>query len=410
MRDRRSFLVGSAATAAVSRSAMGANDRIRMGVIGAGTRGAYMQGVLGGNPDCAMIAVCDVYRPNREKVAEKIGGRAATFVDYRRLLERKDIDAVLIATPDHWHGPMLVDACAAGKDVYCEKPLTNQIEMGWKMIDAVARHRRVAQIGLQQRHWKQFVECAELVRSGKFGSIYHAGLHWDGAYTRPPEQPQQPPEDLDWELFQGPAERRPYIPSRHRRWRGYYDYAGGILTDQGVHIADVARWYLNAQAPLTASGSGQYVNVECPEKDQLPDAIAVSWQYEKFVMSFTNRSMPNPDYQDQGNYFIGTKGAIHVNRTGYNYNAAAPRPGRPLGPGQQAQPAFDPVKVPVTWKESNVADQAHAREFLDCVKNRNKPTADVETGFYSTLPLLMGVMAVRYGRTFAWDGKAAKPV
>jgi len=172
----------------------------------------------------------------------------------------------------------------------------------------------------------------------------------------------------------------------------------------------VARWYLNAKAPLTASGSGQDVNVECPEKDQLPDAIVVSWQYDKFVMSFTNRSMPNPDYQDQGNYFIGTQGAIHVNRMGYNYNAAAPRPGRPPGPGQPAQPAFDPVKVPVTWKESNVADQAHAREFLDCVKSRNKPTADVETGFYSTLPLLMGAMAVRYGRTFAWDGKAAKPV
>ena len=406
MQNRRSFLTASAVTAAMSRSAVGANDKIQMGVIGAGTRGEHMQGVLGANPDCAFIAVCDVFKPNREKVAAKIGTNPATYVDYRRLLERKDIDAVLIATPDHWHGPMLIDACAAGKDAYCEKPLTHQIEMGWKMIDAVRKHNRVVQIGLQQRRWKQFLECAQMVQGGKIGQIYHAGLHWDGAYTRPPEQPQPPPDDLDWELFQGPAERRPYIPSRQRRWRGYYDYAGGILTDQGVHIADVARWYMNAEAPLTASGSGQYVAVPCPEKDQLPDAISVSWQYDKFIMSFTNRSMPNPDYADQGNYFIGTGGALHVNRTGYNLRAANPRPSA----GQQSKPAFEPISVPVSWRESNVAEQLHAREFLDCMKSRQKPTADVETGFYSTLPLLMGVMAVRYGRTFAWDGKSAKPV
>ncbi|MCX6614790.1 MAG: Gfo/Idh/MocA family oxidoreductase [Acidobacteria bacterium] len=405
MQNRRAFLISSAATAAMSRSAVGANDRIQIGVIGVGVRGEHMQGVMGANPDCAVVAVCDVFQPTREKVAAKIGGNVATYVDYRKLLDRKDIDAVLIAAPDHWHGPMLIDACAAGKDVYCEKPLTHQIEMGWKMIEAVQKHRRVVQIGLQQRHWKQFQECAEMVQGGKIGQVYHAGLHWDGAYTRPPEPPEQPPEGLDWELFQGPAERRPYTPSRQRRWRAYYDYAGGILTDQGVHVADIARWYLGAGAPLTAGGSGQYVAVPCPEKDQLPDAIVVSWQYDKFVMSFSNRSMPNPDYTDQGNYFIGTGGALHVNRAAYNLRPAPPRPGS----GGQKPPAFEPINVPRKGLGLD-ADKAHAREFLDCVKSRNKPTADVETGFYSTLPLLMGVLAIRYGRTFAWDGRAAKAV
>lgn len=405
MQTRRTFLTSSALTAAMSRSAIGANDRIQVGVIGAGVRGEHMQGVLGANPDCAVVAVCDVFKPTREKVAAKIGAQAATYVDYRQVLDRKDIDAVLIATPDHWHGPMLIDACAAGKDVYCEKPLTSQIEVGWKMIEAVRKHNRVAQIGLQQRHWQQFQECAAMVQGGKFGQIYHAGLHWDGAYTQRPEPPQQPPEDLDWERFQGPAEHRPYTPGRQKNWRAYYDYAGGILTDQGVHVADVVRWYLGAGAPLTASGSGQYVAVPCPEKDQLPDAIVVSWQYDKFIMSFSNRSMPNLDYTDQGNYFIGTEGALHVNRNGYNFRPAPPR----RSAGGQTAPAFEPVRVPLPWL-GEAADRAHAREFLDCVKSRQKPSTDVEVGFYSTLPLLMGVLAVRHGRTYAWDGQAAKPV
>ena len=279
----------------------------------------------------------DVFKPTRDKVAAAIGPNASTYVDYRKVLDRKDIDAVLIATPDHWHGPMLIAACAAGKDAYSEKPLTNRIETGWEMIEAVRKHKRVVQIGLQQRHWKQFQECAQMVQGGKIGQVYHAGLHWDGAYTNAPEQPQQPPEGLDWDLFQGPAEHRPFTPSRQKTWRSYYDYAGGILTDQGVHIADVARWYLGAKAPLTASGSGQYVAVECPQKDQLPDAIVASWQYEKFVMSFSNRSMPNPDYADQGNYFVGTAGALHVNRTGYNVRPAKPR----RAPRDQATPPFE---------------------------------------------------------------------
>jgi hypothetical protein len=148
--------------------------------------------------------------------------------------------------------------------------------------------------------------------------------------------------------------------------------------------------------------------VPCPAKDQLPDAIVVSWQYDKFVMSFNNRSMPNPDYpNDQGNFFIGTKGAMHVNRYGYNFK---PRP-QPRPPAGQSPFAADPpLSVQVDWRESNLADAAHVREFLDCVKSRQKPTADVETGFFSTLPLLMGVLAIRFGRTYAWDGKTAKPV
>ena len=395
------------ATQGTVRDVMRDREPIRVGVIGTGVRGEHLTGIFAGNTDCEVAAVCDVYKPHREKAQAKASAGAEAYVDYHKILERKDLDAVVVATPDHWHGPMLIEACAAGKDVYCEKPFTNEIAMGWKMIDAVRQHQRIVQIGLQQRQWTQFRECAEIVKSGKIGKVYHAGLHWDGSYTRPQEQPQQPPEDLDWNLFQGPAERRAYTPGRHHSWRSYYDYAGGILTDQGVHVADVARWYLDAGAPLTVSGSGQYVAVQCPEKDQLPDTFVVGWQYANFVMSFNNRSMPNPDYpQDQGNFFAGTEGALHVNRYGYNVRPAPPR----RGPDGKPLPlAFEPslVKLPYTGTD---ADKIHVREFLDCVKSRKKPTGDVMTGFMSTLPLLMGVLALRYGRMYAWDGKSANPV
>ncbi len=405
MHSRRSFLAASGVSAAMSGSAIGAADRVRMAVIGSGTRGSYMSGVLAGNADCEFVAVCDVYKPNRERTAAKLPGTPEMYVDYRRVLERKDIDAVLIATPDHWHGPMLIEACQAGKDAYCEKPLTNSIEMGWKMIDAVRRHRRVVQVGLQQRSWAHFQECAKLVQSGMFGKIYHAGLAWEGNYTRPAQQPENPPEDLDWELFQGPAERRPYTRARQRGWRAFYDYAGGLLTDQGVHVADVALWYLSAREPRTVSGSGQYVNVECPARDQLPDSFIVSWQYDNFVMSFTNAHMPHPEYPIQGNYFYGPLGALHVNRVGYTYK---PIPRR--GPdGKPEPPAFEPVNVGFRYV-GGPSDQAHARNFLDCVKSREQPITGVETGFYSTLPTLLGVLALRYERMYQWNGKEAKPV
>ncbi len=405
MQSRRSFLAATGITAAMSRSAVGAGDKIRMAVIGAGTRGSYMSGVLAANPDCEMVAVCDVYKPRRDETAAKLPGAPETYVDYRRVLDRKDIDAVLIATPDHWHGRMVIEATAAGKDVYCEKPLTHDIPTGWKMIEAVRKHNRVAQIGIQQRNWKHFQDCAKLVQSGMFGKIYQAGLAWEGYYTRPPEQPTNPPEDLDWNLFQGPAEHRPYTRGRQFSWRSYYDYAGGLLTDQGVHVADVARWYLNAKEPTYVSGSGQYVRVPCPERDQLPDSIVVTWQYPDFVMSFTNGDMPNPEYEIQGNYFYGTLGSMHVNRTSFTYKPIVKfdKNWKPLPePFKAVHERFRYVGEP--------ADQAHARNFLDCVKSREKPIGDIEVGFYSTLPLLLGVLAIRYERAYRWDGREAKPV
>ncbi len=397
--------MSSGLTAAASRSAAGANDKIRMGAIGLGTRGIYMAPIMASNPDVAMVAVCDAYKPYRDKALELLAAhRPEAYVDYRKVLDRKDIDAVLIATPDHWHARMVVEACQAGKDAYCEKPLSNSIEAAWQAVEAVRKYKRIVQIGLQQRSWDHFQMCAKWVQEGKFGTIYHAAMHWQGHYSGPPEPATEPPPDLDWELFQGPAERRPFSPSRQRRWRGYYDYGGGIITDQGVHVADLVHWYLGAKEPLSVTASAQWVRVPTPNPEQPPDTFAITWKYPKFVMTYTNTFMPEAGYNaDHGVYFYGTVGALHVNRTSY---AARPLPVRRRA--NQPEPPPPPfVAEEKSFRYAIGPSEAHARNFLDCVKSREKPLTDVETGFYSTLPLLLGVLAVRHNRMFTWDGKRA---
>jgi myo-inositol 2-dehydrogenase / D-chiro-inositol 1-dehydrogenase len=412
MDNRRSFLKATLATAAMSRPVLGANERIRMGLIGCGTRGNMVSGFFGKHKDCVFVAACDVAKTKLEQTAAKLAGsdgKVDQYADHRRLLERKDIDAVLIATPDHWHSPMTVEACSAGKDVYVEKPISNTIEAAQKMVDAARQHNRIVQVGLQQREGQHFQEAAKLVQGGLLGNVTHAVLQFPGGYTVPPEPNQEPPADLDWNMFQGPAERRAYKPSRQRRWRAYYDYGGGLVTDWGVHLVDIAHWYLNAdtKAPLLTSASAQYVNVPNPEHDQVPDAFIVSWQYDKFVMSFTNASVFNPDFPMHGNYFYGPRGCLWVHRSGYQVKPGPQRrfPGAPEPP-----PSIEARTV--RFKESYEDDPdtiAHARNFLDCVRTRQRPVTDIAIGFNSTLPCLLGVLAIRQGRSLAWDGKIAKP-
>jgi predicted dehydrogenase len=404
---RRSFLTSSAVTAAMSRSAVGASDRIRFAILGAGTRGSYVGGVFLDFPDAELAAVCDVYRPTREQVAANLGAKGnnkpEAVNDYRRVLDRKDIDAVLIATPDHWHGPMLIEACQAGKDAYVEKPLTNTIEMGHKMRAAVRQHKRVVQVGLQQRSWQHFQENAKRVQDGLIGTVYHVECIYQGNYTRDPGLPTTPPPDLDWELFQGPAERRPYTEHRRRTWRAYYDYSGGTLLDWGVHLTDVSHWYMNVREPLTCSASGQYVRAPVLT-EMLPDVLAVTWKYPKFVMTYTNCVRQSPEFDVQGNHFLGTVGWLQVNRTGYRF-----RPN--LGGGRRgpAEPAFQPVSESFRY-DGGPSDHAHVRNFLDCVKSRRDPVVDIDTGFYSVLPCILGVLSIRYGKTYAWDGTKAVPI
>jgi len=400
---RRSFLRASAAVATAVRPILGANDRVRMALIGAGVRGNLVQKLFRTHEDCEFVAVCDVYESRLGETIASMGGKLAGYGDYRRVIERGDVDAVLVATPDHWHSPITVDACAAGKDVYCEKPASNAIEPGLKMVEAARKYNRVVQLGTQQRSSAHFKEAAEIVGSGKLGTVSHVMMAMAGGETQKPLPPEPVPEGLDWEMFQGPAPRRPFNRTR-LNWRTYYAYGGGQITDWGVHLVDSALMFMNAdhKTPLLTSVSAQYTEVN--DTEQIPNAFVCSWQYDNFVMSFTNVVPPNRDWQLHGNFFYGTNGVLQVHRQGYRVIPGQDRRGAASG-AAALQPKM--VRADEQYFGNDPFTIAHTRNFLDCVKSRRRPVSDIEIGFNSTLPTLLALLAVQKGRAFRWDGKKA---
>lgn len=293
-------------------------------------------------------------------------------------------------------------------DVYVEKPISNTIEAAQVMVQAARKYNRVVQLGTQQRSGVHFQEAAKFVRDGYIGKVNHVALVQPGSYNQRPQPNTAPPPELDWEMWQGPAPRHPYSPMR-RMWRAFYDYGGGLITDWGVHLSDIAMLGMNSdnKGPLLTSCSGQYVNAE-RDLEQVPDTFSASWQYDGFVMSFSNMVPPSPAFDMQGTWFYGTKGVLHVNRSGYHIIPVTAR----------AMPGGPPPAAPIEGKTVNVKEDydndpdttAHARNFLDCVKSRKRSTSDIEIGFNATLPCLLALKAVKEGKTFAWDGKSAKAV
>ncbi len=436
--NRRDFLHAAIAAAAAARSgpllassrqtgAVGANERIRVGLVGCGSRGNQVASDWMKHKDSVFVAACDVARDRLEKTAARLGGVQGNTVetdeDYRRILERKDVDAVFIATPDHWHGPMTVEACAAGKDVYVEKPVSNEIAPALKMVEAARRYHRIVQVGQQQRSWHHFIEAATLFQDGYIGpTITHCQMcppgGGGGRAPQPPKGPQAPPPGLNWEMFQGPAPRKPFLPGR-LNWRGWYDYGGGNLTDWGVHLTDIMNWYMraDAKAPLLTSASTQYVRIP-RDPERVPDTYAVTWQYENYVATLSNAMVPGVEHpQDRyGNYFFGDRGVLLVNRYGYQV-LPYPPPGGGRDQKQETQPPLEPKKFndpngmsEVVESRFGSATHRHVRNFLDAVKSRQKPICDIEVGFSSALPCLLAIVSVKTGKSVKWDGKEARPV
>lgn len=261
MESRRTFLRASAAAVAASaaRTALGANDRIQMAIIGTGNRGGRVFDSLAGHGDCRFLAAAEV---NQARLTQWMTPGRQTFkletvVDYRKLLDRKDIDAVLIATPDHWHSQIAIDAISAGKDVYVEKPASNTVPRINAMLDAYKKGKQVVQIGTHQRSWDHFIEAKKIVDGGTLGTISHVIIVQPGSYSRPKEAVQPVPGGLDWEMWQGPAPRKPFKPTR-LGFRAWYDYGSGMIGDWGAHHVDVGLWFMNAdgKAPLVTMASG----------------------------------------------------------------------------------------------------------------------------------------------------------
>ncbi len=410
--SRRAFLSSTAAgvTAAAAATStttsarvQGANDRVRIGVIGTGRQG---QTVMRGHialPDVEIVSVCDVYVPNLE-LGAKLAPQAAKVKDFRTILDDKSIDAVIIGTPDHWHALQTVLACQAGKDVYVEKPTSVAIAEGRKMVQAARKYNRVVQVGTQQRSAVHFQQAAKLIQDGAIGRIssvrcWNVGNQAPEGIGAPPDG--SPPEGLDWDAWLGPAPKRPYNPNRfgvfpgvfsHFRW--FWDYAGGMMTDWGVHLIDIVHMSMNVNAPTSVSTvGGKFV---LADNRETPDTIVASYQYPGFVMTYENRVANGRTVNEHtyGIEFYGTEGTLFVDRQGFEITPETRREDGQL------------VDRMLSRRRSSTPDNpSHARNFVDSVKSRQPPICDIEIGHRSSSAALLGNVALRSGSTVVWDGK-----
>jgi predicted dehydrogenase len=324
--------------------------------------------------------VCDVYDVNLKKGMEIAGAPGKPYTDHRKLLESKDIDAVLIASPEHWHHDHLIDTVRAGKDAYCEKPMSWSIQQGANMIKETRKTDRVVQIGMQRRSSPLVHEAKAAVDEGLIGEInmVRAEWYWNINLNRDPNLPGK----VDWEAFQGPAPRRPFDPIRFRSWRYFWDFSGGNMTDQGTHLLDVIQWFTGAEQPLAAQTYGAVYKLQPSET---PDTFCAIFEYPKFTCTWTLAYM-NTFMKGWGIVFQGQKGTLELCEDGYRVFAEP-----------WSEKSYDRWKVPAPVRQ-NVAGGAtdttpHLKNFLECIKNRKQPNAPVEIGHQAVRTLHLANIA-----------------
>jgi predicted dehydrogenase len=356
--DRRKFLATAvAAPLFVPRSAWGAGDRLAYGLIGAGGRGRYLnQNFQKLGAEC--VAVADVYEPHAQ-LALKDSPNAKTFVDYHELLAAPGIDAVVIATPDHHHCPMLLAALDAKKDVYLEKPMSHSLEESRRMIEAVRKSRQIVQIGMQRRSAPSMLHAREIVDSGALGRITLAKPMWNWNVSKPLDNSPLPGK-LDWKRFLGSARERDLEPMRFRSWRYFWDYSGGNMTDQGTHLMDVVQWFTGAGTAKSAICYGQAAKNTGSE---VPDVFSAVFEYEKLMATWT-LNYCNSYENDWSCMLQGDEGTMTMNNAGFKV-------------WREPSTKFtEPVHV----LNAPIPIEPHIQNFLDCVKSRKEPNAPVEVG------------------------------
>lgn len=408
MMNRRNFIgkaaAGAAAVTIIPRHVLGgkgyiaANDRINIGFIGVGKQVYTLLNSIGKCPGTVAVAACDVYRKKLDLFVEAANGNNAGkgisskvegYHYYRELLERKDIDAVVIASPDHWHAQMAVDAAKAGKDIYCEKPLALTVAEGRAMVNATRKYDRVFQTGNMQRSWRDFRHAVELVRNGYIGEIKEINVSV-GEPVKQCDLPTEPlPEGLDWNEWIGPSLYRGFneilapadVKGPWAWWRGYRDFGGGLITDWGAHMFDIAQWGLD----MDKSGPVQFLPPEDPEKNE-----GLYMIYENGAR--VNHKQWGTEKDSNGVQFIGTEGRVEVSRS-----FIRTFPNEKLA---QAELKSSDKRVYVS--------ENHYQDWIDAVRNRTKPVSDVETGHRTASVCNVINIAYELQRPLLWDPEAEK--
>jgi predicted dehydrogenase len=389
--NRRKFLGAAIATAASYRRVLGANDKIRIALIGSGDRGTYLLGNVRRLEGAEIVGFCDVYEPRRLRAKAQFAPDAPDYVDHRAVLDRQDIDAVVIATPDHWHVPITIDAVRAGKDVYCEKPVTHSLAEGAPLIATVRESKRVVQCGMQQRSWEHYMKCKDMVASGALGQVTFIRTYWYQNHIANQDTGGSfDTSKLDWKRFLGSAADRPFDADTFAHWRWYWDFGGGAMTDLFVHWVDVAQWFLNDDMPLRATASGVKALLQ---QRQTPDTMSAALVYAKAVVEFDSALL---GYLEGGGMLIrGTKAAMRLHRQGYEIYNEIPRYSENFAMPAPAQ------------KGGSARDGAvdHMQNFLDCVRTRNAPNAAVEIGVAAARAGHVANLAMRGSGVWTPEGR-----
>jgi predicted dehydrogenase len=419
--SRRQFLrTGGAAALALSGARRYAealaDTRLRLGLVGAGWYGKcdvlrFLQVA-----PVEVVSVCDVDRAMREDAAERLAARQAsrrrprTFGDYRAMLAERDLDVVVVATPDHWHALPAIAAMEAGADVYLEKPISVDVAEGQAILAAARRLGRVVQVNTQRRSTPHLVEARdEIVRAGRLGKVAHVEIfsRYPARYDRNPEL-TAPPPTLDWDFYTGPAPMRPYNALVHPvGWRAFMAYGNGIVGDMCIHMLDMVRWMLGLGAPLRISSAGS--RLDPGARVDIADAQTAVFDYGELQVVWTHRTYgpwPEPRYA-WGARIHGERGTLEAGVMGYDF-----RPHE--GPPSSRDVAYELDAYPEDRTEEGLeqhaapAIRAHVRDFLACVQTRQRPVADVEEAYVSTAACILANVSMQVGRTLAWDHAAGR--
>lgn len=423
--NRRTFLQSGAAglvlsTAARQAHALAADKPRRAGLIGCGWYGKCDLLRLVQVEPIEVVSLCDVDKNMLEGAAEIVSQRQAskrkprTFGDYRELLKQKDLDIVLIATPDHWHALNMIEAVKAGADVYVQKPISVDIVEGQAMLAAARKYNRVVQVGTQRRSTPHLMEARDtIVREGKLGKIAMVEIYcYYHMRTRENPPDADPPANLDFEMWTGPAPLRPYNPLVHpRRWRAFMEYGNGIVGDMCIHMLDMVRWMLDLGWPQKVTSSGGIL-VDKQSKANITDTQVATFEFGDLPVVWEHRTWgtaADPKYP-WGATIYGEKGTLKASVNSYDFI--------PVGQGEPIHKdvKFELEEYPEDKTEKDLekhvapAIRVHMRDFLAAIDSRGKPVADIEQGHISTASCILANLSMQLGRTLKWDSKAQQVV
>ena len=370
------------------------NSQINIAAIGTGGRGTFLMNQMGGHQDAVITTVCDVNKYNLDRAVEAVrkieGKKPNTADDFRRVLDDKSIDAVIVATPHHWHTPIAVRALDAGKHVYCEKPASHVFREGRLIVEAADRNKRVVQHGTQMRSSEVTAEAGKVLASGVLGEIKQSkawGVEPRSFLTAVPDS--DPPDYVDYDFWLGPAPKRPFNANRFRRWNSYRDYGNGEVGGDGIHDIDMARWGLGVTThPIRITAQGSRVHLS--GDGDFPDNMIVTYQYaEGKVLIYENRNFARYKMHgyDNGNIFYGTEGYMIFSRRGYFQTY--------LGANEEKGPGM----------KGGAGNEQHIRNFLDAVIGDQQNNADAEIAHLSCGIVHLGEIAYRTGRVIEFDPK-----